>query len=119
MHPIFGELVATLEEIAAALAGRDIDRAERTLLRAKKIDDRMSGFEATLAAGYETARFAPPRRSELRHLELYAAAASQIDLAVADVGVWPVRPCAPCTATAPPWSRYRRLYSMWRGRWRP
>jgi hypothetical protein len=35
---------------------------------------------------YETARFSPPRRRELGHLELYAAAASQIDLAVADVG---------------------------------
>jgi hypothetical protein len=85
VHPIFSELVATLEEIAAALAGRDLDRAERTLMRAAKIAERMSGFKAALAAGYETARFSPPRRSELRHLELYATAASQIDMAVADV----------------------------------
>ena len=86
VHPVFSELVATLEEIAAALAGGDLGRAERTLVRATKIDDRMSGFKAVLAAGYETARFSPPRRSELRHLELYAAAASQIDLVVSDVG---------------------------------
>ena len=85
VHPIFSELVATLEEIAAALAGRDLDRAERALQRASEINKRMAGFKEALAAGYETARFAPPRRRELRHLELYAAAASQIDMAVADV----------------------------------
>jgi uncharacterized membrane protein YgaE (UPF0421/DUF939 family) len=85
VHPIFSELVATLEEIAAALAGHDLDRAERTLIKAAKIAERMSGFKAALAAGYETARFSPPRRSELRHLQLYATAASQIDMAVADV----------------------------------
>ena len=85
VHPIFSELVATLEEIAATLAGRDIDRAESALQRASEINKRMAGFKEALAAGYETARFAPPRRRELRHLELYAAAASQIDMAVADV----------------------------------
>ncbi len=85
VHPIFRELVATLEEIAAALAGRDLDRAESALQRASEINERMAGFKEALAAGYETARFAPPRRRELRHLELYAAAASQIDMAVADV----------------------------------
>jgi hypothetical protein len=85
VHPIFRELVATLEEIAAALGGRDLDRAESALQRASEINKRMAGFKEALAAGYETARFAPPRRRELRHLELYAAAASQIDMAVADV----------------------------------
>jgi uncharacterized membrane protein YccC len=85
VHPIRGELVATLEEIAAALTSRDLDRAERTLLRARKIEERMGHFKEALAAGYETARFAPPRRKTLRHLELYAAAASQIDMAVADM----------------------------------
>jgi uncharacterized membrane protein YgaE (UPF0421/DUF939 family) len=88
VHPVFSELVATLEEIAAALAGRDLDRAERALEKASEINKRMAGFKEALAAGYETARFSPPRRRELRHLELYAAAASQIDRAVADmVGV--------------------------------
>lgn len=85
VHPIRGELVATLEEIAAALTSRDLDRAERTLLRARKIEERMGHFKETLAAGYETARFAPPRRKTLRHLELYAAAASHIDMAIAGV----------------------------------
>lgn len=85
VHPVFGELVATLEEIAAALSSRELDRAERTLLRARKIEERMAHFKEALAAGYETARFAPPRRTKLRHLELYAAAASHIDMAVADV----------------------------------
>src|SRR3712207_1294 len=45
VHPIFSELVVTLEEIAAALAGRDVDRAERALQRASEISKRMAGFK--------------------------------------------------------------------------
>src|SRR3712207_7606813 len=31
VHPIFSDLVTTLKEIAAALTGRDLDRADRAL----------------------------------------------------------------------------------------
>ena len=84
-HPVFGDSVAVLEEIAAALADSDFERAEHALLRAREIDERVSGFKEALAAGHETARFAPPRRRALGHLELYAAAADQIDLTVRNV----------------------------------
>jgi uncharacterized membrane protein YccC len=84
VHPILSDLVATLEEVAAALSESDLERAERALLKAREIDERVEGFKETLAAGHETARFAPPRRRALRHLELYAAAASRIDLVVVD-----------------------------------
>jgi hypothetical protein len=54
-------------------------------LRAREIDERVSGFKEALAAGRETARLAPPRRRTLRHIDLYAAAADQIDLTVRNV----------------------------------
>ncbi len=85
VQPIFDELVTTLEESAAALATGDANRAEGAFRESKEIDERLNNFKETLTAGYETARFAPPRRQDLRHLELYAAAATQIDLAVSDV----------------------------------
>jgi uncharacterized membrane protein YgaE (UPF0421/DUF939 family) len=120
VHPIFSELVATLEEIAAALAGRDLDRAERALQRASEMNKRMAGFKEALAAGYETARFSPPRRRELRHLELPTPPRPPRS-------IWPLptwralraQPYAPCDATAPPWRGHRRPSSTWLGRWRP
>ncbi|MDP8926209.1 MAG: FUSC family protein [Actinomycetota bacterium] len=84
-HPIFDESVAVLEETAAALDDGDLERAERALAKAREIDARVSGFKEALAAGRETARFSPPRRRTLRHLDLYAAAADQIDLTVRNV----------------------------------
>ncbi|MCA1728996.1 MAG: FUSC family protein [Actinobacteria bacterium] len=85
VHPIFNESVAVLEETAAALDDGDLERAERALAKARAIDARVSGFKEALEAGHETARFAPPRRRALRHLDLYAAAADQIDLTVRNV----------------------------------
>jgi hypothetical protein len=84
-HPIFDESVAVLEEIAAALDDGDSERTDRALAKPREIDARVSGFKEALAAGRETARFAPPRRRALRHLELYAAASDQIDLTVRNV----------------------------------
>src|SRR5215216_3580880 len=87
-RPIFDELAAVLEEIAAALSEGDRERAERVLDRARKIDeDRVTTFYEALAAGHETARLSPTRRRALGHLELYANAGSRIDLAVINTRV--------------------------------
>jgi uncharacterized membrane protein YccC len=87
-RPIFDELVAVLEDIAAALESGDRERAERALHRARKIDeDRVTSFYEALAAGYETARLSPTRRRALGHLELYANAGTRIDLAVINTRV--------------------------------
>jgi hypothetical protein len=86
-HPIFDESVAVLEETAAALDDGDFERAQNALMKARAIDVRVSGFKEALAAGHETARIAPPRRRALRHLEVYAAAADQIDLTVRHVRI--------------------------------
>ncbi len=86
-HPVFDESVAVLEETATALEEGDPERAQNALAKARAIDDRVSGFKEALAAGHETARIAPPRRRALGHLELYAAAADQIDLIVRHVRI--------------------------------
>lgn len=82
LHPIFDELASALEESAAALKESDFDRVEQALLQARQIDEQVSGFQNTLIAGQDTARFSPLKRGELGHLQLYADAADRIDLAV-------------------------------------
>jgi uncharacterized membrane protein YgaE (UPF0421/DUF939 family) len=86
-HPIFDESVAVLEETAAALDEGDFERAQNALMKARAIDARVGSFKEALAAGHETARIAPSRWRALRHLEVYAAAADQIDLTVRHVRI--------------------------------
>jgi uncharacterized membrane protein YgaE (UPF0421/DUF939 family) len=85
VQPILDESVNTLKESAAALSDADLDRAESAFREARQITERLDSFKESLLSDYETARYAPPRRQDLRHLELYATAATQIDLAVSDV----------------------------------
>jgi uncharacterized membrane protein YgaE (UPF0421/DUF939 family) len=87
-RPVFDELVAVLEDIAAALRSGDRELAERVLLRAREIDDdQVTTFYEALAVGHETARLSPTRRRALEHLELYANAGTRIDLAVINTRV--------------------------------
>jgi uncharacterized membrane protein YgaE (UPF0421/DUF939 family) len=87
-RPIFDELVVVLEDIAAALKNGDRERAERALVRARRIDDdQVKNFYEALAAGHETARLSPTRRRALEHLELYANAGTRINLAVINTRV--------------------------------
>ena len=87
-RPVFDELAAVLEDIAAALREGDREGAERALVRARTIDDdRVTYFYEALAAGHETARLSPTRRRALEHLELYANAGTRIDLAVINTRV--------------------------------
>jgi uncharacterized membrane protein YgaE (UPF0421/DUF939 family) len=87
-RPIFDELAAVLEDIAAALKNGDRELAERALSRARRIDDdQVKTFYEALAAGHETARLSPTRRRALEHIELYANAGTRIDLAVINTRV--------------------------------
>jgi Fusaric acid resistance protein-like len=87
-RPIFDELAVVLEDIAAALKNGDRERAERALLRSRRIDDdQVKSFYEALTAGHETARLSPTRRRALEHLELYANAGTRIDLAVINTRV--------------------------------
>src|SRR5918995_1009114 len=84
-YPLFDESVNVLKELADALDVGDAQRIHTVYLKAQEIDARVSGLKEAVVAGRETARLAPSRRRSLGHLELYAAAADQIDLTVRDV----------------------------------
>ncbi len=86
-RPVFSELGAALEETADALAAGDPGAAEEALYRARGIDESVRAFNDALQTGYETVRLAPPRRRARGHLDEYALAASQIDLAVRNTRV--------------------------------
>ena len=83
--PVFAESAAVLDSVAVALASCDAALAQRAYVKAREIDARVAGLKEAVAAGRETARLAPPRRRSLGHMQLYAAAADQIDLTVRDV----------------------------------
>ena len=86
-RPVFSELGAALEETADALSVGDPGAAEEALYRARSIDESVRAFNDALQTGYETVRLAPPRRRARGHLDEYALAASQIDLAVRNTRV--------------------------------
>ncbi len=85
--PVLDELSALLVEISAVLKTGDPERARRTLLRAREMDERVRRLNEALAAGHETARLSPTRRRSLRHLDLYAGASARIELAVINTRV--------------------------------
>ena len=84
-YPLFEASAAVLEEVASALESGDAGRAQGAYVKAREIDARVAGLKEAVTAGRETAHLAPPRRKSLGHLDLYAAAADQIDLTVRDV----------------------------------
>jgi hypothetical protein len=84
---VFVELGRTLERVAAALAGRDAAAAERALVDSRSIDPLIRAVEDELAAGRETARYAPPRRGARVELDRYARSIAQIDYAVRNTRV--------------------------------
>ncbi len=86
-RPIFAELVAVLQETAAALRAGNLEMAERALHKAREIDARVGSLKEALGAGYETARLSPPRRRALGQLGFYSTAADHLDLAVRNTRV--------------------------------
>jgi uncharacterized membrane protein YgaE (UPF0421/DUF939 family) len=86
-RPLLDELAGTLDDIAVAMLEHDRDMAERALRRARDIDELSGLFFDAVGVSRETIRYAPPRRRFRRKVERYAAAASQIDLAVRNVRV--------------------------------
>jgi uncharacterized membrane protein YgaE (UPF0421/DUF939 family) len=86
-EPLLDELAATLEHIAEAVESGDREAAERALLEARDLDELESDLQEAVSVSRETARFAPVRRRSRGHVDLYADAAAQIDLAIRNVRV--------------------------------
>jgi hypothetical protein len=85
--PLLEELAATIEDVAAALAGQDHSAAVRALQRARRIDERQGAFHAAVLAGGETIRLAPQRWGARGELATYADADPALDLAGRNVRV--------------------------------
>src|SRR5215211_5632979 len=86
-EPVLDELASTLESIAQAVEAGDREEAERALLRARDLDELEARLQEAVAVSRETARLAPVRRRSRGHVDLYADAAAQIDLAIRNVRV--------------------------------
>ena len=86
-EPVLNELAATLESIAQAIESGDQEAAERALLQARDLDELEAHLLEAVDVSRETARFAPARRRDRPHVDFYADAAAQIDLAIRNVRV--------------------------------
>jgi uncharacterized membrane protein YgaE (UPF0421/DUF939 family) len=86
-EPVLDELALTLESIAQAIETADQEQAERALLRARDLDELEAQLREAVAVSRETARLAPVRRRDRGHVDFYADAAAQIDLAIRNTRV--------------------------------
>ena len=84
---VFSSLGRTLDELAAALPGRDVARAEAALATAREIDESVRELDEALALGRETARLSVGRRSSHPELDRYARSARHLDYAVRNARV--------------------------------
>jgi uncharacterized membrane protein YgaE (UPF0421/DUF939 family) len=105
--PLLEELAASQEETAAALTSRDLAAAEKALIRARGIDEELTGFYDALAVARESAWLLPRHHPRRGHLRDYADAARQVDYAVRNTrqlarsAVRAVRTGAPVDPTLP------------------
>jgi uncharacterized membrane protein YgaE (UPF0421/DUF939 family) len=87
VQAVFGELGRTLERVAGALRAGDADAAHHALQEARDIDQRIDALDDAFAAGRETARLAPPRRSARAQIDRYGRTLAQLDFAVRNTRV--------------------------------
>lgn len=84
---VLDELAQTLNEVAAAIDGRDLEAAEQALLKARLVSEDWTTFERALDVAGEAARFAPTRRRQREPFDTYSEAGLPLDLMVRDIHV--------------------------------
>lgn len=84
---IVAELADTLCDLAAAMEGRDLEAAEETLIKARRVNADWSRFEQALDIGREAARFAPRHRRRREHYRMYRDIGLPLGLMVRDIHV--------------------------------
>ncbi len=85
--PVFAELTGVLDDVAAALAARDLPAIERALARARGTDALLSSLREALIHAEETVRLAPGHWSERGRIERYVRAAPQVEFAMRNTRV--------------------------------
>ena len=85
--PVFAELAAVLDDVAAALQARDLPAMERALERARATDGLLANLRDALVHAEETVRLAPTQWSERGRIERYVQAAPQVEFAMRNARV--------------------------------
>lgn len=85
--PLFAELGAALDDVAAALERRDVPGARQALARARRAEALVVDWKTALAIGNETARLSPLHWRSRTRIDEYAAAAVQLEFAVRNARV--------------------------------
>jgi len=85
--PTFAAVAGVLDDIAAALATGDLEATTRALDRARSLDGLVARLHEALVAAQETTLLAPFHWGERGHIERYATAATQLELAVRNIRV--------------------------------
>jgi uncharacterized membrane protein YgaE (UPF0421/DUF939 family) len=85
--PLFAELAGTLDDVATALATRDVPGTMRALDRARRLDELIVQFQNALVLAGETVRIAPSQWHERGRVERAVKAAPHLGFAVRNVRV--------------------------------
>lgn len=86
-EPVIVELSATLDDVAAALEARDGELAERSLVRARDMEDPLGDLSEAIEAARESARISIRRRGAQETVREHAEAVRNLELAVRNVRV--------------------------------
>jgi uncharacterized membrane protein YgaE (UPF0421/DUF939 family) len=84
---VFAELAATLDDLAAALEGRDVAAAREGLARARATESAVTRWRQAILVGRETALLSPVYWRDRSRLADFAVAAEQVELAVRNTRV--------------------------------
>ncbi len=87
LNPVVNELAGSLDDIATALAARDLAAMNQALVRARGMETVVSRLHETLVLAEETTRIAPSYWRERGRISRYEASATQIELATRNVRV--------------------------------
>jgi uncharacterized membrane protein YgaE (UPF0421/DUF939 family) len=87
LEPVTHELRGVLAELAGALETRDVERAERALVRARETEPMIAQLREAVTAARDNARLSFRRARSRQKLERFAKAAEQVELAMNNVRV--------------------------------
>jgi hypothetical protein len=85
--PVFVELAAALDDVAAALESRDHDAAWSAVMHARGVEELATGLREMLDLAVETVRLAPLKRRERGRVERYSTASTFLGVAIRNTRV--------------------------------
>lgn len=86
-RPVIAGLAGALDELAEAVAARDLDRARDALELARALDGPIDELDEMVDSARDAARLAPPRRRVRRQLDPYVTMATRLEYATRNTRV--------------------------------